>query len=60
MTKEGVAYELEAIQANQVRLESLEEWLEKAVRELPQGSDLLAQVLIAIVETVEEASVVGG
>ena len=40
--------------------ESLEEWLEKAVRELPQGSDLLAQVLIAIVETVEEASVVRG
>jgi hypothetical protein len=39
--------------------ESLEEWLEKAVRELPQGSDLLAQVLIAIVETVEEANVVG-
>ena len=49
-------------QYKQTRLDckSLEEWLEKAVRELPQGSDLLAQVLIAIVETVEEASVGGG
>jgi hypothetical protein len=40
--------------------ETAEELMAKAVRELPESSDLLGTLLIEIIEEMEEASVSGG